>query len=271
MKALTDTWHKLSLYFSAAWQTRSINWRGLPLLPKWSKAIPTNRASYNVFLLWLKQLQLKTPRVIFDIGANHGVFAQAVSACFPEATVFLFEPLPRLRASLVSQSLRYPGRWRFYPTAMGATEGRLPLYADRSDDGIASFVGFSDSYSDSYSQSRNRLPGTQQSETIEVPVDTLDEFCRREGIYEIDLLKIDVEGFEFSVLDGAKEMLAKTSSIIVETSLIRSAKGKPTPLMDMISRLTTHEFYVIGLFPSFTRDEKKQNRPCEYNVLARRF
>src|ERR1039457_3175738 len=96
--------------------------------------------------------------------------------------------------------------------------------------------------------------------------DTLDNFCRREGIRKIDLLKIDVEGFEFAVLDGASEMLLNTTAIIIETSLVRTTDGNPEPLADMVSRLTQSGFYVVALHPMmFGRDKHEQWRPCEYN------
>ena len=106
---------------------------------------------------------------------------------------------------------------------------------------------------------------------MDVPIDTLDNFCRREGIRKIDLLKIDVEGFEFAVLDGANEMLLNTTAIIIETSLVRTTDENPAPLAEMVSRLTRNGFYVVAVHPMmFGRAAHEQWRPCEYNILARR-
>ena len=256
---------KLGLYFRAARAMRSINWRGLPLIPRWLiPGLPHRPAAYNEFLLWIrKSFQLRDASIIFDVGANHGDFAQAASACFPKATVFLFEPLPDLRPVLESHVARHAGRWHFNPIALGAAEGHLGLHIDPANDEIASLAAFSESY--------RQLTGFRDTTVVEVPTDTLDNFCRREGIRKIDLLKIDVEGFEFAVLDGASEMLSNTTAIIIETSLIRTGDGNPAPLMDMISRLTRHGFYVVALHPMlFARDDHEQWRPVEYNILARR-
>jgi FkbM family methyltransferase len=49
-------------------------------------------------------------------------------------------------------------------------------------------------------------PDTPLSETVQI--DTLDNYCKENGIEKIDLLKIDVEGHELDVLAGATEMLS---------------------------------------------------------------
>jgi FkbM family methyltransferase len=265
MKAFSGWSQKLGLYLRAVRETKSINWRGLPLIPKTlSPGLPYNRAAYNEFLLWIRQSsRLREARIIFDVGANHGVFAQAASTCFPDATIFLFEPLPALRRYLESQARRHGNHWRFHPLALGASNGRLPFHIDPADDTIGSLTGFSKSYI--------QLAGARDTMIVDVPIATLDNFCQREEIKQIDLIKIDVEGFEFAVLDGASEMLSNTTAIIIETSLIRTAEGKPAPLLEMVSRLTRYGFYIVGLFPSFAPGAKEQGRPQEYNIIARRF
>jgi len=272
IQSVPDWLRKLLLYLRAAAETKSMNWPGLPLLPKSIfPDLPSNRAAYNEFLLWIRQsLRLREARVVFDVGANHGVFARAASACFQDATVFLFEPLPNLRPLLESQARRHAGRWSFHPIALGAETGHLAFHVDPGDDAIGSFVGFSKSYDESYSQSHDRL-ASSQSTTIDVAIETLDNFCHENRIEHIDLLKIDVEGFEFAVLDGAKKMLLNTNAVVVETSLIRAIESGSAPLPDMINRLTGYGFYIVALLPSFASDVNGQRRPCEYNILARRF
>jgi FkbM family methyltransferase len=264
MNSFGDWSRKLSLYLRAALETRSINWRGLPILPKtFLSDPPYNRASYNEFLLWIRQsIQLRDASIVFDIGANHGDFAKAASACFSSAQIFLFEPLPNLQSELQSQASRYGGRWHIEPIALGASNSVLPFHVDPTNDAIGSFTGFSSSY--------NRVTGSRDPAVIDVQVETLDDFCRKRNINHIDLTKIDVEGFEFDVLKGARSMLPNISALIVETSLIRTADGKPTPLLDIVQQLTECGFYIVALFPMFSREGDEQWRPCEYNVLARK-
>jgi hypothetical protein len=54
---------------------------------------------------------------------------------------------------------------------------------------------------------------------VEVPVAveamTLDDYCEREGLTHIDFVKIDVEGAEFLVLEGATELLASKDAPVI--------------------------------------------------------
>ena len=258
---------KIELYLRAALGTRSLNLRGLPLLPKaWLSQVPHNRAAYNEFVVWIGQLlQLRTAQVIFDVGANHGDFSQSASTCFPQSRIWLFEPMPALRPVLEERASRHGGRWNVQPLALGSQAARLPLHVDAANDTIGSFVGFDPAY-------RELNPDASAARLIEVPVETLDGFCKRENITHIDLMKIDVEGFEFDVLDGGCEMLARTSALIIEVSLVRTAGGSPKPLLKMIERLTLAGFYIVGLIPLLNTDgnDGEPWRPMEYNVLARR-
>jgi FkbM family methyltransferase len=252
---------KLTLYLRAAAATHSANLLGLPLMPK-SRNSPFCRGSYNTFLLWIKQLRLSGAACIFDVGANHGDFAQAASACFPQARIWLFEPLPALWPKLERQAKGRESRWSIQRFALGAATGHLPLQVAEGDDGIGSFLGFSDEY-------RHGNPAATRVQSIDTRVERLDDFCAREDIHSIDLLKIDVEGFEFDVLAGSAEMLRYTTGLIIEISLIRQAGGSPEALSQMMTLLNGAGFHVVDLVPSlFSRDEPW--RPLEYNLLARR-
>ena len=56
----------------------------------------------------------------------------------------------------------------------------------------------------------------KQFKSFDVNSDTIDNFCKQEDIEFIDILKIDTEGSEIEVLQGAKNMLNKTNIILVE-------------------------------------------------------
>jgi len=261
---VTELLHKLTLYFRAAFAMRSVNLAGLPLLPKaLCGDAPHNRAAFNAFVLWIKQLGLPAAAHIFDVGANHGDFARAASACFPLGHVWLFEPLPALWPKLERQAARRADRWSVQPFALGAAAGRLPLQVSTGDDSIGSFVGFDENY-------LSANPSAAVAESIDSRIETLDEFCARENIDTIDLLKIDVEGFEFDVLAGARRMLARTRALIIEVSLIRQARGQSEPLLQMLELLVRMGFHVVDLIPSFFARGEEAWKPIEYNLLVRR-
>ncbi|MFZ1073958.1 MAG: FkbM family methyltransferase [Verrucomicrobiia bacterium] len=257
-----NTLGKFTLYLQAAAALRSPHWRGLPLIPKsLCPGVPYSRHACNSFIIWIKQLDLPSAKLIVDVGANHGDFANAASIWFPDAKVVVAEPLPKMQRYLEQIIRARRNKWHLLPCAIGAERGTLPLFVDEGRDDIASLVGFSEEYRRANTQAR--LAGEMLCE-----VKTLDETASEMGIDHIDLLKIDVEGFEFEVLKGAGQILQKTDAVIIEVSLVRNA-GTSSPLVEMLDRLVRHGFQIVNVIPSLL-DTNEPWKPCEFNILARR-
>lgn len=254
---------KLAAYARAACLRGGLNLRGLPLIPKrcWPDA-PYNRTAFNVFVSWIHRLQLDNVNWVVDVGANHGDFAQAASALHPAAQVLLVEPLPTLLPGLKHRSTRREGRWHPVPTALGRASGQATLHVDPGDDTIGSLMGFNKEYLRSH-------PETKPRQTFQCEVTTLDRLCAGHSIGTIDLLKLDVEGFEFEVLAGAVEMLPKTRAVVVEVSRTRHADEVNDPLLKMIALLESAGLSLAAMLPSIYSTELPW-QPIEFNLLARR-
>ena len=253
---------KIALYLQAAAALRSPHWLGLPLFPKsLCPGSPANRGAYNTFIIWIKGLGLSSAKMIVDVGANHGDFSKAASTCFPEAEVLLVEPVPKMQRCLEQIIRIRRNKWRLLPCALGAEHGSLPLFVDEGRDDIASLVGFSEEY-------LKVNPRAQPAGKMICEVKTLDAVAAELAMDHIDLLKIDVEGFEFEVLKGAGQILKKTDAVIIEVSLVRNT-GTSGLLVEMLGCLARHGFQIVNVIPSlFDTDEPW--RPREFNVLARR-
>jgi FkbM family methyltransferase len=254
--------NKMVLYVQAATALRSTHWQGFPLVPKSLCAnVPHSRSAYNSFIIWIKQLSLPSARVIVDVGANHGDFANAASTCFPKADVMVVEPLPKMQMCLDKIIRDQHKKWRLMKCALGAEPGTLPLFIDEAHDDISSLVGFSPEY-------LKANPQAHLSGKLVCEVTTLDKIAAETNIDRIDLLKIDVEGFEFEVMKGAAQILEKTCAVIVEVSLVRQT-GKSSPLVEMLELLTKHGFEVVNVIPSLF-DLQETWQPPEFNIVARR-
>lgn len=254
--------NKVALYLQAAVALRSPHWRGLPLVPKsLCDDIPFSRTAYNSFIIWIKRLALPSANVIVDVGANHGDFANAASTCFPGAEVFVVEPLPKMQRCLEQNIRDLRKKWRLLPCALGSERGRFPLFVDENRDDIASLAGFSAEY-------LKANPAVRPSKEVLCEVLTLDEVAREQNIHHIDLLKIDVEGFELEVIKGGRSILPRTTAIIIEVSLIRKAAAV-NPLVEILEILTSAGFQILNVIPSFY-DSVETWRPFEFNILARR-
>lgn len=252
---------KIGNYIAACCALRRPNLKGCPFLPKVFSRLPLhNRSDYNNFITWISTLQLGQARWIVDAGANHADFSYAASACFPSARCLLVEPLPRLHEELEKRCKYSDGRWILEKSALGATNCVMPLYVS-SDDAIGSLAGFSEDYT--------AAAVARTSSRLECKVRTLDEVASQYGIAEIDVLKIDVEGFEFEVLKGAEKSLAKTKAVITEVSLVRNPSRHSSALAGMLTLLNEAGFDIVRVIPSFC-DSREPWKVAEFNVLARR-
>jgi FkbM family methyltransferase len=143
----------------------------------------------------LMQSLARPGTVIFDVGANIGLMAAPLLAEKPDCRVVSFEPSPNVLPSLqrtIAESA-HRNRWTLVPKAVGARSGRLALHL--SDQATSVYDGL---------RPTNRSADLRQ---VEVEVTTLDETWRDLGRPKVSLIKCDVEGAEWDVLQGARECL----------------------------------------------------------------
>jgi FkbM family methyltransferase len=161
-----------------------------------------------------QQMLLSDIRVqtIFDIGANVGQTAVKYSKHFPKSTIYSFEPFPKsfeeLRNKFDGNSLVKPvqfavsneaGTKTLYINQSSATNSLLPI-VDNVKDWIPSDV-------------------TKNISTTKTSVTTIDEFCKKEAIKEIQILKLDIQGGELLALKGAVEKLSAGAISLIYTEI----------------------------------------------------
>jgi len=149
-----------------------------------------------------------TFQTILDGGANVGQFARAAHRCFPEATIFSFEPLADI-ADQLEANLQDVAGHQVFRTALGSYDGKTEFHRN------------------SYSQSSSVKPmlqkqgglleGTQEIETLSVPIGRFDTLLEGQAIQAPALLKLDLQGNELEALKGAEETLTKCSHLLLET------------------------------------------------------
>ena len=136
------------------------------------------------------------------------------------------------------------------PSALGEARGEMTMYATVKDPGLSSL----------YKQDAAHL-GIQLDAAEKVTVDTLDQFCEQANITYIHLLKLDVEGYEYKVLQGARHMLAEGRISYIQFEFGRTNIAARTYLRDFFDLLgTRYRFYRIvkdGLYP-ITYNEKRE-------------
>ena len=145
--------------------------------------------------------------IIVDVGANIGQFCAAAKLFYPTATVYSFEPDPESYAQLIANTDRL-GFVHTYNIGLGSTREKLTFHQHWLS-GSSSFT---------------TEPGLHYAREVDLPVERLDDVLT--GVDWIDLLKIDVEGFEYQVLAGAESVLQRTGAVIVEVRLGGQRTGR---------------------------------------------
>ena len=142
--------------------------------------------------------------VILDVGANNGHFSLDVAASQP-VEVHAFEPNGVVCSAFSETSqLRELDNIRINQKAVGNESAMLDLYVDDLHDGSSTLVG-----------ARTAPNGHQRTERVRVI--TLDEYCADRDItpHDIKVVKIDVEGYEAEVLEGASRTLSEGSPVLI--------------------------------------------------------
>lgn len=151
--------------------------------------------------------RLKPGAVCVDVGANVGVYVlQFARWSGPRGRVVAFEPNPSALAVLRRhvEMNELTERVTLVASAIGATEGHAALYAAEADG--MSRLG-----------EANRLIADRVTK-ITVPVMTLDSYCAANSLAP-DWLFLDIEGFEFAALEGARALIRERGAslnLIVE-------------------------------------------------------
>jgi FkbM family methyltransferase len=136
----------------------------------------------------------QTP-IIFDIGANQGQFAQVVLRLFGQRVdLYCFEPSVNT-FNILKKTLSQFSSVHLYNFGMGNQDAEVTLYLDQPGSGCASVYD-------------RQMPSSVMTLTESIRLKTLDQFCAEKQIEQIHYLKLDVEGHELSVLQGATKLLA---------------------------------------------------------------
>ncbi len=138
---------------------------------------------------------------VVDVGANHGLFSME-AAHFVGSTgrVYAFEPTPELYAHLRKHlEVNHLKNVYLLEKAVGSFDGNAKLRVHHECTGLNSLAS-----QDLVWQGSTLIA----DQVINVPICKLDTVVNSENISHIDILKIDVEGFELEVLRGARNILA---------------------------------------------------------------
>lgn len=187
---------------------------------------------------------------VIDVGGNIGFFSLLSAATQRSVTIDTFEPNVKNRMRYCeSQAMNRWFHTEFDGTSMySARNPRLNLYHYGVGKKAGNFV---------FEENTNPGEGAFVEQKAYLgnglQVITLDSFAKERGWFEtrpdIAVLKVDVEGLEYSVIEGAKELLKAgiVRNLFLEVSAKSGEQARSNqPFIDFLSKETKYSLYMIG-------------------------
>ena len=150
------------------------------------------------FIIWrspfIKSLK---PSNIIDIGANTGEFALLARAAFPMAKIISFEPQPDAYTTLVKTMIK-DKNFLSYQVGLGEKNEKAVMYISK------------------FSPSSSFVVQSKDSHPQEMEIKQLNNYKDLIDKNDITIIKMDVEGYELSVLKGGEAFIEKANWIYIE-------------------------------------------------------
>lgn len=169
---------------------------------------------------------------VIDIGANVGCHTCRLAKLVSPGTVVAFEPMPWARRKLM-RNLELNGFTNVIVEEVALCDTNLPSQA----------VHFRSSWRVS-PIGESGLEDPSSCLPAEVSFVTLDSYVRRNKLQTIDLIKLDVDGYEFKVLRGATETLQKFTPIIVLELGWHTLASVGESLRELVGFLCSHGYII---------------------------
>jgi FkbM family methyltransferase len=180
--------------------------------------------------------------IIFDAGAHRGYITTRYHRLFPAGTIYAFEPFPE-SFSILEKTQKTTRKIHPLNLALSNKTGRSVFHAN--------FSAATNSLLPTDLNAQASWPKGQLDtiKTISVETTTLDDFCDKHDIDHIDLLKMDVQGAEYLILEGAKNLLSqgKIGLIYTEILISPSYEGQIN-FYEFLERMHTAGFDLYGIY-----------------------
>lgn len=199
--------------------------------------------------------------VLLDVGANMGRYASYLRELVPDATIYAFEPHP---ATFARMSARLSSlRVQAVRQAMSDQAGVTQLFDFETRDGSTQ-ASLSREAVEIFSSG---VVGHAVTST------TLDGFLDAEGIREVAFLKVDTEGFDLKVLQGAARAIREKRIRLLQFEFIPANIATHVTMRDFFEALPGYDIYRMclngELLPLFPYDVKRCEIYVTQNLIAK--
>jgi FkbM family methyltransferase len=198
--------------------------------------------------------EIKKATVILDIGGNIGTSALYFASINPTARILSFEPHPdTFNKAVENIELNSFQNIELINLGLGTQQASLKLYEV-----------------DKYNPGMNRILSEEADFPYKIiEVDILDDILLKKEIKKVDFIKIDVEGYEFSVLSGAKETLKSKPFLFIEVNdtSLKENKSSAKEIIELLITAGYTTFYRADNGEAISSNTNFIN--CHFDLIAK--
>jgi FkbM family methyltransferase len=207
----------------------------------------------------VRLLELKNVDTVLDVGANIGQFAMGIRQAGFKGKIVSFEPQSAAYAKLQSLAATL-NNWVVAPrSAVGASIGKVEINLSQNS--------VSSSILDIDPTHTSSAPASSYKGKESVDVITLDT-CKDVPSTGKIFLKVDTQGFEMPVLQGADKLLDRLVGVQLETSLTELYKGQAM-FIELITYMESRNFTIWSINPDFNNRKTGQLLQADVTFVRR--
>lgn len=196
-------------------------------------------------------LRVTKPKIVWDIGANSGTYGILAKALVKSSDVFFFEPIPKA-IEMIHENLLLNGfNAEVFQLALGDYDGEGEIYFSKGTD-----------FATSVTVNKNLLGDGLEADSLEISVLRADTLMERFSLPMPELVKLDVETYEYEVLRGFGSIPFKDCIFLVEI-LSDELAHKLEPFFPA----SKYDFYNIDDAESKVRKTERLGKSDFYNYL----
>jgi FkbM family methyltransferase len=190
------------------------------------------KKSMDIFACIIQHLG---PLVVWDIGANSGTYGLLAKALNSDCEVVFFEPIPKA-VEMIKTNLRLNGfEEKVFEIAVGDFNGEGEIFFEQGHD-----------FATSVTVNKNTVSDGLESEVMKIEVRRLDSLITEQSLKIPELVKLDVETYEYEVLKGWGRKFPMSAIFLIE--ILRD---------DLAIRLT--EFFPADRYDFWNIDDRNKS------------
>lgn len=203
----------------------------------------------------VKMLSHNNVDMVIDIGANQGQYAKLLRRYGYQGRILSFEPLQDAWNDLQSASSD-DDNWDIFPRCAIGDSNSFETINVSGNSVSSSILDMLERHSDS-------APESAYIRTEQVQVIPLDDALKSvSDLPENIFIKIDTQGYEEKVLDGASASITRAAGLQIELSLVPLYSGQAL-FQEILDRLTMSGLGIWSIFPGFTEKSTGRMLQCD--------